>query len=148
MIVEYAPEGDKRRTWDLSKLKFMSPEAETVETLTDWTWAEAQQQLSKGSIRALRVFAYVLEKRDQPTLKWTRFTPAADELDYWLDDAERAALREQLEDNDELDDDERDAMLTALDQLDAVIAAKDNKPEPAEVEVPKASDGEASPTAG
>lgn len=145
MIIEYAPEGGERRRWNLTQIKVMAAEAETIERLTDWTWGEANQQLNKGSIRALRVFAFVLEKRAHPTLKFPQFTPAADELDYWLDDEERDALRAQFENADGLGDEERAQMLAALDDLDAVIAAKDTAA--ADEDSPKDSDAGASPTA-
>lgn len=125
MIIEYAPEGGEPRRWNLSTVKLMASEAETLERLTGWTWGEAKQNLSNGSMRALRPFAYVLEKRDNPQLRYSQFEPAADELDYWLDDTERKALREQFETSKDLDDGQREEMLRALDDLDAVIAAKD-----------------------
>lgn len=139
MIIEYAPEGGERRRWDLNAVKLMASEAETLERLTGWTWHEAKQQLSKGSMRALRSFAYVLEKRANPSLRYSQFEPAADELDYWLDDVERKAWREELETAPDLDDEQREEMLAALDELDAVIAAKDDdagQSEPGE-ELPK-----------
>jgi hypothetical protein len=146
MIIEYAPADGERRCWDLDGQKLMASEAEAVERLSDWTWGEALAQLRRGSIRALRVVAYVMEKRSNPGLRFSEFDPAADELDFWLGETERAEWRARLKEAD-MDEDSRTAMLDALDHLDEVIAAKTGRSAEEGEELPKDSVAEASRTA-
>lgn len=143
MIIIYAPEGVERRTWNLKEVRFMSSEAEAVERATGLEWQEAKARVVKGSMLALRAVTWVLLKRDQPTLRYTAFDPAENEIGVDLDAEEWGVLREELAASEDLSDAERAA---ALAQLDAEITGA----EPADAEpdeVPKDSDAEASPTA-
>lgn len=153
MIIVYRPEGGDEQRWNLNDEKLMAAEAEAVERVTRTEWGELQGKLAKGSMLAMRAFAWVLAKREQPTLRYSEFIPAADELDLDFDPTERAELRHEVNraaDAGEIDEGERAATLAALadpeDFQDAEAA-----PEPDEgVEggaVPKDSDAEASPTA-
>lgn len=144
MIIEYSPEGADRKSWDLKQVKVLAAEAETVERLTEWTWGETLQRLSKGSTIALRAIVFVLAKRDEPALKYGQFNPPASELDYWLDAEERNAYREAIADA-EISEAERERMLEALDELDAEMVKRGLEVEPGAV--PKGSAVGASPTA-
>lgn len=148
MIVAYSPEGGESRSWNLTEVRLTAVEAETIERLTDWTWTEASERLTKGSMIALRAVVFVLAKRDEPTLKFPQFTPAADELDYWLDAAERDAMRLAVL-NADIDEGERQQLLRNLDELSEEMVKRGYESAPMDPEtVPKASAAAASPIDG
>lgn len=145
MIIVYAPEGSDEKRWDLKTARIMAPEAEAVERATGLEWEQAKTKVLNGSMLAIRAITWVLMKRDQPNLRYAQFTPAAAELAYELDGEEMAVIRQEIERNPELDEDERESLLA---QLDAAGTAEDETPaEPDEEAVPKDSAAAASLTA-
>jgi hypothetical protein len=142
VIITYSPQDGEARRWDLKTVRLLSSEAEAVERATDLTYAQVRDLLSKGSARALRAIAWVLAKRDAPTLRYGQFDPAEDELDIDFDAAERAVLREEALSSPDLSDAEREQFLALL---------AEPEPEAAETDpdtVPKASADGPSPTSG
>ncbi|MCP9209280.1 hypothetical protein [Streptomyces cucumeris] len=125
MIIVYVPEDGEERRWDLKTARITAVEAEAVERATGLEWEQAKAKVLNGSMLATRAVAWVLLKRDQPTLRYVQFVPAANELGYDLDAEEMAAIREGIENNPDLDEDERAA---ALAQLDAASTATDEQP--------------------
>lgn len=137
MIIVYAPEGGEEKRWDLKTARIMAPEAEAVEKVTGLEWEPAKAKVLNGSMLATRAVAWVLMKRENPTLRYAAFTPAASELGFEFDAEEMAAIRKGIEDNQDLDEDERAA---ALAQLDAVGGDEDETAaEPDPEAVPKDS---------
>lgn len=153
MIIVYAPEDGDAHRWDLKEIRIMAVEAEEVERVTDLDWAAARAKIVKGSMLALRAVAWVLLKREQPTLRYTQFLPAAAELDFEYSATERAAIRAGIEADPDLSQDEKAAILAEFDEADAALADADTAgggesvdAEDAEA-VPKDSAAAASPTA-
>lgn len=147
MIIVYAPEDGDEKRWDLKTARITAPEAEAVERATGLEWEQAKAKVFHGSMLATRAITWVLMKRDNPVLRYAAFVPAAAELGYELDTEETAVIRKEIENNPDLDEDER---ASTLAQLDAV-GPSDDEDEPAveadPEEVPKDSAAEASPTA-
>lgn len=125
MIIVYAPEGADAHRWDLKTVRVLSSEAEAVEKVTGLTWAQVKKNLSEGSMTAMRAVAWILAKRDDPTLRYRGFDPAEGELDVDFDRQERAALREAINTDDELTDAQRAVALQALEDTDP-----DEEPDP------------------
>lgn len=147
MIIVYAPEGGDAHRWDLKEIRIMATEAEAVERVTDLDWATARAKIVKGSMLALRAVAWVLLKRQQSTLRYTQFNPAAAELDFEYDAAERKAIRANVEADPDLTDDEKAVILAEFDEADAALE-EDGVPADEDPEtVPKDSAAAASLTA-
>lgn len=147
MIIIYTPEDGEERRWDLKTARITAIEAEAVERATGLEWEPAKSKVLNGSMLATRAVAWVLMKRDQPTLRYRDFVPAAAELGFEFDAEELAAIREGIETNADLDEDER---AEALAQLDAATSDEDGDETAAEADpesVPKDLAAEASPTA-
>lgn len=147
MIIIYSPEGGDVHRWDLKEIRIMAVEAEEVERVTDLDWAAARAKIVKGSMLALRAVAWVLLKRSQPTLRYTQFQPAAEELDFEYNAAERAAIRASIEADDDLTEAERAAILAEFDEADAALDAGEAPDAEDQEAVPKDSAAAASPTA-
>ncbi|MEU9894233.1 hypothetical protein ACIBCS_27770 [Streptomyces phaeochromogenes] len=153
MIIVYSPEGGDVHRWDLKDVRIMAVEAEEVERVTDLDWAAARAKIVKGSMLALRAVAFVLLKREQPTLRYGQFNPAAAELDFDYSADERAAIRAAIEADPDISEEERAATLAEFAALDATLAdaetaADEETPDAEDSEaVPKDSDAGASPTA-
>lgn len=150
MIIVYAPtDGDVHR-WDLKKARILATEAEAVERVTGLEWQAARGKVVKGSMLALRAVAWVLFKREQPALKYSQFQPAAEELSYEYDAEERAVIRKNIEEDDDLTAEEKAEIIAEMDEEDARLADSEQA-ETADVEdpeeVPKASAAGASLTA-
>jgi hypothetical protein len=143
LIIIYAPEGGERQTWNLKEVRFMSSEAEAVERSTGLEWQEAKARVVKGSMLALRAVAWVLLKRDQPTLRYTAFDPAENEIGVDLDAEEWGVLREELAASEDMTEAERAAMLAQLDAEMAEAVPAEAEPD----EAPKDSAAAASSTA-
>ncbi|WP_405769321.1 hypothetical protein OG539_32845 [Actinacidiphila glaucinigra] len=94
MLLRYAPPGTEGQVWDLSTVRFLSSEAETVERTTDKEWAYVNS-VAALVIRAVptarRAVAWVLLKRQDPQLRYAQFDPALDDISVKLgqDDYER-----------------------------------------------------------
>lgn len=143
MIIVYAPDDGETHRWDLKAARILATEAEAVERVTDLDWNTARAKVIKGSMLALRAIAWVLLKRQQPSLRYGQFDPAAGELDWQYDADERAVIRENIAKDPDLTDEEKAEFLAAFDEADAEDGTPDEDPE----QVPKASADEASPTA-
>ena len=148
MIIAYSPEGEEPKSWDLGQIKLMATEAEQIERLTDWTWTEASERLTKGSMIALRAIVFILAKREEPTLRYQQFNPPAEALDYWLDADEREAMRAAVRDAD-IAEEQREQLLKNLDELGEEMVKRGYETAPGldPETLPKDSAPEASPTA-
>jgi hypothetical protein len=129
MIIIYQPEGQDERRWDLRGTQILHSEGEAVERVTGQTWAEVEQQLSRGSARSMRAVAWVLVKRGEPTLRYSAFDPPLGAVQIDFDHEERAVLREEIEKNPDLSDAERAAALEELADPEPAEDTEDPKAE-------------------
>lgn len=137
MIIAYTPQDGTEHRWDLKTARILSTEAVAVEKVTDLTWPQVKANLAQGSIGSLRAVAWILSKRDDPTLRYSQFDPAEEELELDFDAEERALLRAEVEQSEDLTDTERAQALAALaDPEDANASASED-------EGPKDGSGEA-----
>lgn len=67
----YKPEGADPREWEFDPARLMSPEVETIERHTGFTFQQWVEAIGDGSFLAFHGLLYVLLKRTTPTLKWT-----------------------------------------------------------------------------
>ena len=149
MIVIYQPEGDKPRRWDLKKVRILATEAEAVERNTGLEWEKVTRKVATGSMLAIRAIAWVLLKREQTTLAYRAFDPAAGELGYEPDAEELAVIRDLIEKDTSMDPDEKAEMLAEFDEViaDAESAGDEATGDEDPEQAPKASAAKASPTA-
>lgn len=133
MIIEFTPADGEARRWDLKTTAILIPEAAAVEKVCGERWPQVKAAALEGGAQALWAIAWVLMKRDDPTLRMTQWTPAADELSVDFDAEERALLRAEADKNPDLTDAQREAINRELaDPGDATGGA-----EAAEGEAPK-----------
>jgi hypothetical protein len=100
MILRYTPLDGAPRTWDLSTVRFLTSEAETVERTTALEWSQIIHRSTlvvRKSPTALRALLWVLLKRDQPTLRYSAVDPAVGEVEVKLGADDAAELRAEAE---------------------------------------------------
>src|SRR5882757_529265 len=110
MIIEFTPADGEARRWDLKTTAILIPEAAAVEKVCGERWPQVKAAALEGGAQALWAIAWVLMKRDDPTLRMTQWTPAADALSVDFDAEERALLRAEADKNPDLTDAERAAI--------------------------------------
>lgn len=114
MIITYTPaDGDERR-WDLKDVRILMPEAAAVERVVGERWPQVKAAAMQGGAQALWAIAWVLMKREDPTLRMTAWAPAEDELGVDFDPEERALLRAEALKNPDLTDEQREQVLAEL----------------------------------
>lgn len=107
------------RSWEKLRVgKMMSPEAEAIEKVTGMTFTEWGQALMNGSTVCGRALVWVLKKREEPTLRFRDVVYPVDSLLVSLDDEEKEKVRERLELDDTLTDEERLQIVAALGESD------------------------------
>lgn len=132
MILKYAPEGAEPRQWTFAPDRLMSSEAEAVEKVTAMTYDEFCMALIKGSRIARRALLWVLLKRTEPTLRHVQVDPQVGAIELEFEAHELRKMRDSIEANADLTDDERAAFLKQLD-LEILAQIEDG-----EAEAPKA----------
>lgn len=96
MILRYTPLDGAPQKWDLSTVRFLTSEAETVERTTDLDWSQVLNRntlVIRKSPTARRALLWVLLKRDQPSLRYSALDPAVEEVDVKLGADDAAELR-------------------------------------------------------
>lgn len=112
------------RTWEKLRVgKMMSPEAEAIEKVTGMTFTEWGQALMNGSTVCGRALVWVLKKRDLAGAEREKFrfrdvVYPIDSLLISLDEEEREKVRERLELDDTLTEEERAQIVSALGEED------------------------------
>lgn len=118
----YKPEGAERR-WDFDPMKLMNVEAEAIERHTGMTYGDWTEKVTEGSMLALHGLLFVLLKRESPTLKWAEVEFSLSEVDFEIDDGEKAeilaALQSRLDAGETLPDNEA----TVYEQFRADVGA-------------------------
>jgi hypothetical protein len=148
VIITYEPEGGDAHRWDLTEIRILATEAEAVERVTDLDWTAARTKVVKGSMLALRAVAWVLMKRTQADLRYSAFVPAASELGWEYSKVERAEIRKAVEENPDIEPEQKAALLAEFDEADALLDEDEHSPGGNPETVPKASAVKASRGAG
>ncbi|MFD0353516.1 hypothetical protein ACFVHW_07165 [Streptomyces sp. NPDC127110] len=87
MIIIYTPEdGTPERRFDMRAVR--TSEAQIVERTTDMKWSAIKLGVRDDDPTALRGIAWVLLKREQPSLRWSEFDPLTSELASRFDERE------------------------------------------------------------
>ncbi|WP_412079048.1 hypothetical protein ACLF6K_37525 [Streptomyces xanthophaeus] len=86
MIILYRPEGADEQQFDVRSVR--TSEAQIVARTTDMTWTEIKAGIRDDDPTALRGIAWVLLKRQNPTLRWSEFDPLIGDLVTRFDDRE------------------------------------------------------------
>lgn len=95
MIIKYTPgEGGEPQYYDAGRLR--ASEIQVIERTADQRWSEVKAGMEEGDVNALRVAAFVVRKRSEPSLRFAEFDPFEDELRVLLDAKETRAYAEKL----------------------------------------------------
>lgn len=86
MIIVYTPEGGEPERLDAGRLR--ASEIQIAESNSDRPWDQLKSGLLDADITAVRVLAWVIKKRQNPTLRLSAFDPFEDELKVKLDSRE------------------------------------------------------------
>ncbi|MFD7093399.1 hypothetical protein [Streptomyces xanthophaeus] len=86
MIILYRPQGADEQEFDVRSVR--TSEAQIVSRTTDMTWIEIKAGIRDDDPTALRGIAWVLLKRQTPSLRWSEFDPLIGELVTRFDDRE------------------------------------------------------------
>lgn len=88
MIIVYAPEDGEREHYNARKLKVS--EGSIAQRTIDKTFSEIRQGIEDEDPEVLRVVAWVMKKRSNPSLRFGEFDPGIEELYTRLDQQEVA----------------------------------------------------------
>lgn len=94
MIIEYTPDGGEPQHFDAGRLR--TSEIQVVERTADRRWGDIKEAMFEGDVGAMRVAAWVIRKRGEPSLRFGDFDPFEDELRVRLDVREVRAFAEEL----------------------------------------------------
>lgn len=83
MIIIHTPDGGEPERLDAGRLR--ASEIQIAESNSDRPWALLKGGLVDGDITAIRVLAWVIKKRQNPTLRLSAFDPFEDEVQVKLD---------------------------------------------------------------
>jgi hypothetical protein len=71
MKIFYAPDDGDPQAWDFDPARMLTSEAEAIETVTEMTYLEFGEALSKGSMKAFRALVWIMRKRhEDATLRY------------------------------------------------------------------------------
>lgn len=131
MELIYAPEGQAEQRWPVDLGRLRVAECEAIERRTGMTYGvEFKERLLAGSTSARRALLWTLLRREHHTMPYADVDFADGELTLTFDLDELRAIREALDDEPTLTDDQRAAGAAALDAqiaaLDAAAAAADD----------------------
>lgn len=129
MLLIYTPEGADARRWTFQPEKLLSSEAEALEKVTGMTYQEFGQALIKGSATARRALLWVYLKREDAPLRFNQIDVPVGVISLDYETHELVAIRDALEDDKSLTDDERAAAIDGIQELiDAQADGEDEAP--------------------
>ncbi|MFL4908487.1 hypothetical protein ACJ6WF_36130 [Streptomyces sp. MMS24-I2-30] len=96
MIIQYSPDGGEMQRFDAGRLR--ASEIQVIERTADGRWTDIKDDASRGDINAMRVIAWAIKKRTEPTLRFAAFDPFEDELRVLFDAREVRAYAENFVD--------------------------------------------------
>lgn len=125
MFLVYKPEGQEEQQWEFNPRKMRSSEAEEIEKVTGWDFAEFGQHLQKGSQLALRALLWHYQRKTHPVLKFR-------DVDFGLDEVELRFDQDELAKAQELAEQmplgpERDAILKQIAEMQETAPAAEGK---------------------
>lgn len=94
MIIVYTPEGGEPQNLNAGRLR--TSEIQIIERTADRAWDALRDGLKDGDVTATRTVAWVIKKREDPSLRFAQFDPYEDELAVKLDDREVGNFAEAL----------------------------------------------------
>ena len=94
MIILYRPEDGEERHFDVKAVR--TSEAQIVQRTTDMKWGDIKRGVRDDDPTAMRGVAWILLKRETPTLRWSDFDPLIDELTSRFDGREITAIAEDI----------------------------------------------------
>jgi hypothetical protein len=127
LLLIYRPEGADERRWTFTPDKLMSSEAEAIEKVTGQTYEEFGQSLIKGSMSARRALLWVFLKREDAPLRHSQVDVPVGSVGIDYEAHELQAIRDGLDEDRTLSDEDRQAAMDALDEMiadEAVEALK------------------------
>lgn len=90
MIIKYTPgEGGEPQHYDAGRLR--ASEIQVIERTADDRWVDVKEAMSQGDINAMRVVAWVIQRRTNAALRYGDFDPFEGELRVLLDAKETRA---------------------------------------------------------
>ena len=116
MLIIYTPEDGPRQEFTFRPGELMSPEAEALEGAPGRSWStfeEYGELFMSGSLKARRAALWILLRRDDPKLRFTDLVIRVKELSVRYDEDELARIRENIEADTTLTDEERAEALAA-----------------------------------
>lgn len=107
MILTYAPDDGDKQEWRFRGDRLMTTEAEAIEKVTAFTYADFGRKLLEGNPTARRAVVWVLRKRTEPTLRFgdVDFPMGALTLDF--EDEEKEAMRQAISDDRSLSEEDK-----------------------------------------
>lgn len=133
MRLIWTPPGGERREFDFQPLQIQSVEAEAIEDVGGRRWEtydEFGRLFMAGNRKAMRAALWIVRRREEPRLRFDDLTLRVDELHVDFDDAETARLRAQIEQDDDLDAEQREYLLEQLGDDPADGGAEVGEPDP------------------
>jgi hypothetical protein len=114
----YTPEDGEKREFSFRPTRFMSPEVEALEDVGGNAWDSYDEwgvKFLKGNRRAYRAALWIMLKREEPTLKFRDLVVRVDEIAVDFEDDETVQLRQAIEDEPDIDEDQRENLLAIMD---------------------------------
>jgi hypothetical protein len=118
VLLRYTPEGEKEQTFTFRPGRLLSVEAEAIEDVGGNTWAsfeEFRQKFLSGNFKARRAALWIMLKRQNPRLRFPEVAVYVDELDIDFEPEELDRLRERVEKDEGMSDDDRSEALRLLE---------------------------------
>ena len=156
MIITYAPKDGEEQHFDAGPGQLRASEIQIIERTAPGKWADIKKAVGYGEINALRVVAWAIKKRAEPSLRYTDFDPFEGELRSRLDAEEVKAYAQDIfekyrEDPDDLAEAFDELRDVAFDRAGADAAIADvtapKDPAPAAEPEPEPMTADASATA-
>lgn len=114
MKIIHKPVDGERKEYTFRPGELSNFEAEAIEDRTDWNWEEFAAKFMNGNMRAYRAALWTCLRRENPRIKYDDVSFRVDEIDVDLEEDEKNRLWARVENDQSLDDDEREAMLSIL----------------------------------
>lgn len=118
MLLKYTPEGEKEQTFTIRPGRLLSVEAEALEDVGGTAWSSIEEwrlKFQQGNFKARRAALWIMLRREQPRLRFPEVAVYVDELDIDFEPEELDRIRERVESNDNMSDEDRAEALRLLE---------------------------------